>query len=179
MNRNPLTFFRMVKGFIPFQFASAHYKRGNLVKARKWSDRYLRQKVAPYYAVGLATDALIMILEGRNADAKRRFEESLQRLPDIYGENDEDYVRQFAQLWLAILTSVESKADFERLGGFSELAKMHDKLAEAPASFWLKRQLRLPDREKLNLWSVISNTTKPQPPGDGVLLQKLGIQFDF
>lgn len=178
MSPDTLTFFRSLKGLIPFLVAGYHYKRRNVLKARMWSDRYLRHK-APYFAVGLATDALIMIFEGRNADAKRRFSESLKQVRDIYDENDEDYVRQFAQLYIAILTSIESKVDYDRLGGFEELAKLHDKLAETPASYWIKKQLRLPICEKLNMWTEISSTTQPPPRTDAILLQRLDIRFDF
>jgi len=130
-----------------------HLARGNRAKALEWSDRFCRQQTAAYYAVGLATDGLLMILENRHADAKRRFAESFERAPDLYPQHDEDYVRGYSQLWLNIIASAESKADFERLGGFGGLLAMREELANGPARDWLKRRLPLPDRDKLHLWA--------------------------
>jgi hypothetical protein len=179
VNRDPLTFFRLLRGTIPFIVTGYHFGRGNNAKAREWSARYFRQRIAPYYAVALATDGLLLILESRHTDAKLRFAESLERLPDIYPEHDEDYVRGYSQLWLSIIASAESKDDFEKLGGFASLVIMRDELANSPARDWLKRRLPLPNRDKLDLWREDQGTDKLQVPTMKNSLQSSEIQFGF
>jgi hypothetical protein len=156
-----------------------HFGRGNIPKAREWSDRYFRQRIAPYYAVALATDGLLMILENRQTDAKRRFAESLERLPDIYPQHDEDYVRGYSQLWLSIIASAESKDDFEKLGGFASLVIMRDELANGPARDWLKRRLPLPNRDKLDLWREDQDIDELDVPTLRPSFQNSDIQFGF
>jgi hypothetical protein len=169
----------MLRGILPFLLTGYYLDRGNLVKARHWSDRYLRRSDRTHYGVGLATDGLLLIRENRLSDAKQRFVESLTPPPDIYTDHDEDYVRGYSQLWLSIIASAESKADFEKLGGFESLAAMRDELASGPARDWLKRRLRLPDRCKLDLWKEGQDTDEPRFSAAKTSVQRSEAQFGF
>jgi hypothetical protein len=179
VNRDRLTLFRMLRAIPPFLLTGYYLDRSNLVKARRWSDRYLRRSDRPYYAVGLATDGLLMIRENRHSDAKQRFAESLTPAPDIYSDSDKDYVQGYSQLWLSIYASVESKADFETLGGFVGLAAMRDELESRPARDWLKRRLRLPDRDKLDLWKEGQETADAKVSAATTSVHGSGTQFGF
>jgi len=153
--------------------------RRDHAKAREWSDRYLQLANAPYYAVGLATDGLLLIFENRRTDANQRFNESLERLSDIYPQHDEDYVRGYSQLWLSIIASAESRTDFEQLGGFVGLAAMRDELESGPARKWLKRWLPLPTRDRLDLWKDSKDTDVLKVPLVGASFQRSDFWFDF
>lgn len=179
MNPNRLTLFNLLRGSIPFILTGYYLDRRNLLKARRWSDRYLGRSERPYYAIGLATDGLLMILENRHSDAKQRFAESLMAPRDISTDHDDEYVRGYSQLWLSIIASAEDNAAFDRLGGSAGLAAMRDVLASGPAGDWLKRRLRLPDRCKLDLWKESQDTDVPKFSAAEALVQKSEIQFSF
>lgn len=152
--------------------------RRNHAKAREWSDRYLQLGNAPYYAVGLATDGLLLIVENRQADAKLRFRESLERLSELYPQYQE-YVRGYSQLWLSIIASAENRDDFEQLGGFAGLVGMRDELANGSADDWLKKRLPLPDRDKLNLWKDDEDPDDLEGSQIGSSAKSSDFHFDF
>lgn len=152
--------------------------RRNHVKAREWSDRYLKLGHAPYYAIGLATDGLLLASENRHSDAKLRFSASLERLSELYPPY-QDYVSGYGQLWLSIIASAESRTDFEQSGGSANLVGMRDELANGSADDWLKKRLPLPDRDKLDLWKDDEDPDNLKGALVGSSVKILDFQSDF
>jgi hypothetical protein len=77
-----------------------HQRRGKLERARYRLDEALSLlSAAPHYLV--AFDATLMVRENRHEEARRRFRECLETLPETLS-SDEKYISAFCVLWLSM-----------------------------------------------------------------------------
>jgi tetratricopeptide (TPR) repeat protein len=87
-----------------------HQRRGKYERARYRLDKALSLlSPAPHYLV--AFDATLMVREERHEDARRRFRECLETLPETLN-SEEKYISAFCLLWLSMY---DADCPYERI----------------------------------------------------------------